>query len=160
MDQYTTIRDADEGDIPSIIQLRRQLDDYHVKLRPEQFVSANIYNEQDIKSYLEAEKSKVVVVEKPGTKELIGYAVLNTERTTEKTIFKARSMIYVNDNCVREDLRGKGIGRFIFEYIVDYAKKMNVNAVELDVFACNKEAVRLYESMGMEDKTRRLELRL
>jgi diamine N-acetyltransferase len=152
------IRNAQEQDIQVIIQLRRQLDDLHAEIRPDVFVSANIYNEQDIKTYFDAEKSKVIVVETPETNEPIAYAVLNIERMQKRTIFNQRSMIYVNDICVREDFRGKGVGKFIFNYIVDYAKNLNVDAIELDVFASNNEAIRLYETMGMKDKTRRMEL--
>jgi ribosomal protein S18 acetylase RimI-like enzyme len=154
------IRDAIEADIGVIIKLRRQLDNYHSVLRPQQFISADLYNEQTVKSYFEAEKSRVVVCVLPQTDDLIAYAVLNTERTVERTIYRQRSMIYVNDLCVSEDFRGKGIGRFLFQFIIDYAKEMNVDAVELDVYASNKEAVGLYESMDMKDKTRRLELNL
>ncbi len=154
------IRDAVEADIGDIIKLRRQIDDYSAFLRPEQFISANLYNEQTVISYYEAEKSRVIVGVHPQTDEIIAYAVLNTERTIARTIYKERSMIYVNDLCVSEAYRGKGIGRVMFQFVIDYANKMNVDAVELDVFACNKEAVGLYESMGMKDKHRRLELKL
>lgn len=155
-----SIRDAVETDIGDIIKLRRQVDDHNAFLRPEQFISADLYNEQTVKSYYEAEKSRVIVGVLPQTDELIAYAVLNTERTIERSIFRQRSMIYVNDLCVSEVYRGNGFGRVMFQFIIDYANKMNVDAVELDVFACNKEAVGLYESMGMKDKHRRLELKL
>lgn len=154
------IRDANEADIIDIIELRRQLDDFHAELRPEQFVSADLYNEQTVKAFFEAEKSRVVVGVIPQTDEIIAYAILNTERTAARTIFRQRTMIYINDLCVREELRRKGIGRQLFQFILDYAKKMNVDAVELDVFASNQEAVRLYESIGMKEKTRRMELKL
>lgn len=143
-----------------IIKLRRQVDDYHACLRPEQFIRADLYNEQTVKSYYEAEKSRVVVGVLPQTDEIIAYAVLNTEITTERSIFRQRSMIYVNDLCVSEAYRGEGTGRAMFQFIIDYANQMKVDAVELDVYAANKEAVGLYESMGMKDKFRRLELQL
>ncbi|MFK7691427.1 GNAT family N-acetyltransferase [Paenibacillus sp. HJGM_3] len=136
------------------------MDDFHAELRPEQFVSAHLYNEQTVKAFFEAEKSRVVVGVIPQTDEIIAYAILNTERTGARTIFRQRTMIYINDLCVREEFRKKGIGRQMFQYILDYAKKMNVDAVELDVFASNQEAVRLYESIGMKEKIRRMELKL
>jgi ribosomal protein S18 acetylase RimI-like enzyme len=154
------IRDAYEEDIQDIIELRRQLDDLHAEMRPDVFISSNLYDEKEVKSYFEAEKSKVIIVENPKTNETIGYAVLNTERVEKKSIFNNRSFIYVNEISVREDLRGQGVGNFIFEYIVDYAKKMNVEAVELDVYECNEVAVRLYKTMGLKNRTSRMELKL
>jgi len=73
-----------------------------------------MYDEQTLKSYYEAEKSRVVVGVLPQTDEVIAYAVLNTERTIERSIFRQRSMIYVNDICVCEAYRRKGIGRVMF----------------------------------------------
>ncbi|KQL50407.1 hypothetical protein AN964_22340 [Heyndrickxia shackletonii] len=81
-----SIRDANEEDIQDIIHLRRQLDDYHVKLRPDVFINENLYDEKDVKQYFQAKKSKVIVVEDLMTKEIIGYSVLNAENVEKKSI--------------------------------------------------------------------------
>ncbi|NEZ00869.1 GNAT family N-acetyltransferase [Heyndrickxia shackletonii] len=60
----------------------------------------------------------------------------------------------------RKDRRGKGIGKFVFEYIIDYAKNMGVESIELDVYECNETAVHLYKSMGMNNRYSRMELKL
>ncbi|MEN2467508.1 GNAT family N-acetyltransferase [Ornithinibacillus sp. JPR2-1] len=153
------IRDAYEDDIQDIIYLRRQLDDFHAEMRPDVFISSNLYDEEDIKSYLETKKSRVIIIENP-TNEIIGYAVLNTERVEKNTIFNNRTFIYVNEISIREDLRGQGLGKLVLKWIVEYAKTMNVEAVELDVYECNEVAVNLYKSIGMKNRTNRMELKL
>ncbi|WP_339217946.1 GNAT family N-acetyltransferase [Ornithinibacillus sp. FSL M8-0202] len=61
---------------------------------------------------------------------------------------------------MREDLRGQGLGKLVLKWIVEYAKTMNVEAVELDVYECNEVAVNLYKSIGMKNRTNRMELKL
>lgn len=154
------IRDAQEGDIQAIIKLRKQIDDLHAQLMPDLFSSTYMYSEEDVRAYFRAEKSRVIVVEDPDTTQVAAYAVLNTERLEARSIFKSKSTIYVNDLCVRDDVRGKGIGRALMEYIIMYAKESNVDTVELHVFASNEPAVRLYESMGLKDLNKRMVLNL
>jgi GNAT superfamily N-acetyltransferase len=106
------------------------------------FQSAYLYNEESIREYLAAEKSRVIVVE------------------AERTIFKKKSMLYVNDIVVREGFRSRGIGKFLFQYFVSYAKELKVDTLELNVFAANKPAVRLCESFGLADQNKRMTLNL
>ncbi|MEF3303168.1 GNAT family N-acetyltransferase [Paenibacillus sp. GYB003] len=154
------IRDAAERDIPGIIELRKQLDDVHAEQMPALFQSAYLYDEERVRSFLEAEKSKVIVVEMPDDDGIVAYAVLNQERVEEQTIFKPKTMIYVNDICVRKELRGTGIGKTVMAYIINCAKEMKVDTVELNVFCSNESAVRLYEAMGLKDQNKRMVLRL
>lgn len=122
--------------------------------------SAYLYNEESVRAYFEAEKSRVIVVEQSSVGGLLAYAVLNKEQVEERTIFKKKTMLYVNDIGVRTEFRGKGIGKFLFAYIVSYAKELKADTLELNVFTANKPAVRLYESFGLTDQNKRMVLKL
>jgi ribosomal protein S18 acetylase RimI-like enzyme len=69
-------------------------------------------------------------------------------------------MLYINDIVVREEYRGKGIGRYLLTYIAQYAKELKVDTLELNVFAANISAVHLYESFGFADLNKRMVIRL
>ncbi len=43
---------------------------------------------------------------------------------------------------------GKGLGKYILDYAVDYAKKIGLSSLYLDVVKQNKRAIGLYERMG------------
>jgi ribosomal protein S18 acetylase RimI-like enzyme len=51
---------------------------------------------------------------------------------------------------VRPYEAGKGTGRAIVEYIIDYAEKHHYTCIRLDVFPDNQSAVNLYNSFGFE----------
>lgn len=46
--------------------------------------------------------------------------------------------------------RGRGTGRALITAALGHAKKMNLKRIELEVYASNVRALRLYESMGFK----------
>ncbi|WP_346962231.1 GNAT family N-acetyltransferase [Clostridium sp.] len=65
-----------------------------------------------------------------------------------------------DDFCVKASKQKKGIGRLLFEYIVDYAKTEEALSLQLIVWEFNKDAIKFYESLGMSVRNRRMELNL
>jgi len=52
---------------------------------------------------------------------------------------------------VREDWQGKGVGTELLRAALDMADKwLNLTRIELEVYADNEPAIRLYESFGFE----------
>jgi ribosomal protein S18 acetylase RimI-like enzyme len=154
------VREACDQDILSIIELRKELDDNHAELMPNLFSNAYSYSDDDVRSYFSSDKSMVYVVEDQKTNITLGYFILRRECVEERLIYKAKSMLYVNDICVRKDYRGQGIGKYIFNYIIETARKHGFDTVELNVFAANVRAVQLYESIGMKEQNKRMVLNL
>ncbi len=57
---------------------------------------------------------------------------------------------YIQNICIDENHRGKGIGSSLLEYITDYAKEQRINTLTLDVTIENKKARSLYERIGFK----------
>jgi len=49
---------------------------------------------------------------------------------------------------VRPEYRGGGIGRRLMEVAIEAARRLGLERIELDVYASNRAALRLYERMG------------
>ena len=58
--------------------------------------------------------------------------------------------LYIDDLCVDETKRGMHIGRNLYAYVLDFAKKSGCYNVTLNVWECNKKAKGFYENLGME----------
>jgi len=156
------LREARIEDATQLIALRRQLDDMNAEARPDLFVSADYFDEQKIRSCMNDVKSRVIVAvtdEPPET--AIAYMILNKEIAPEGILFKTpRMFLYINDLCVGTTHRRQGIGAALMEYAVAYANEIGADALELHVAEFNTNAIRLYESFGLETRNRRMELRL
>lgn len=57
-------------------------------------------------------------------------------------------LIVVHTLCVHPDWLGRGVGRELMAFTLDYAKALGMKAIRLDVNAKNTPAIRLYESLG------------
>ena len=67
-----------------------------------------------------------------------------------KTCMVKRRTAYMEDLCVDEACRGKGIGRKLFEYAKKRAKEMGAERMDLMVWNFNESALKFYEEMGMK----------
>lgn len=55
---------------------------------------------------------------------------------------------HFSDFCVKEDLRGKGIGSCILKFAIDFFKDNGIKTIRLHVYKDNPAAIRLYERYG------------
>ena len=55
---------------------------------------------------------------------------------------------YLMNIYTRELFRGNGVARAIVNYLVDYAKKLNIQKIYLEASACGRP---LYQGLGFED---------
>ncbi|HLS79889.1 MAG TPA: ribosomal protein S18-alanine N-acetyltransferase [Steroidobacter sp.] len=76
------------------------------------------------------------VVETAG--EVAGYAIMSY----------GAGEAHVLNICIREDLRGMGVGRRLMEFLLARAREAQMQDVFLEVRPSNPNAIRLYESLG------------
>lgn len=76
--------------------------------------------------------------------EILGYLLLKGE-TLSRTSHRALIAVGVHSNS-----RGKGVGTYLFEYMIEWAKQANIHRLELTVIEHNEQAINLYKKMGFE----------
>lgn len=57
--------------------------------------------------------------------------------------------LYVDDLCVNKAFCGKGIGKKLYEYVIEFARNNGFYNVTLNVWAENVSAVSFYQKLGM-----------
>lgn len=75
---------------------------------------------------------------------ILGYVIVQNE-ILERISHRAYMVAGVHS-----DSRGKGIGKALFSYVIDWAKSIHLHRLELTVMAENASAVALYEKMGFK----------
>ena len=144
-----TIRRAEEKDIPQILELLVQVCMVHHNGRPDLFKGpATKYTAEQLHGILADDKTPVFVsVNEQDLTE--GYAFCILKQLPDDNVLTDIRTLYIDDLCVYEHLRGKHIGRELYEYVLGYARAIGCYNVTLNVWACNENARRFYEACGL-----------
>ena len=142
------IRYAMEKDIEKIEDLLSQVDMVHHKGRPDIFKIGNKYSEEELKELLN-NKQRPILVSVNESDEVIGYCFGIFQQHKDNSILTEIKTLYIDDLCVDEKFRGKGIGKELYEAALSLAKEKGCYNLTLNVWSCNESAMRFYESMGL-----------
>lgn len=144
----TMIRFAVEKDIDKIGDLLSQVDLVHHKGRPDIFKIGRKYNETELTNML-SDKSRPIFVSVDENDNVLGYCFCIFQQHIENSVLTDIKTLYIDDLCVDENLRGKHIGKELFEHAKEFAKENGCYNLTLNVWSCNPSALRFYESQGL-----------
>ena len=142
------IRRAVEKDIPKIIDLLRQVCLVHHMGRPDIFKVGTKYSAEELKVILNDE-SRPILVSVDENNNVQGYCFCIYHCTENNSVLTDIKTLYIDDLCVDETLRGKHIGKELYESAVELAKDTGCYNLTLNVWSCNESALKFYESLGL-----------
>ena len=142
------IRYAMEKDIEKIEDLLSQVDMVHHNGRPDIFKIGNKYSEEELKELLN-NKQRPILVSVNATDEVVGFCFGIFQQHKDNSILTDIKTLYIDDLCVDEKFRGKGVGKELYEAALSLAKEKGCYNLTLNVWSCNESAIRFYESMGL-----------
>ena len=143
------VRRAKKEDIPRILELLVQVDMVHHMGRPDIFKGpATKYNAEELEKILEDETTPVFVCSDEAGK-IAGHAFCIHKQVLNDHVLTDIRTLYIDDICVDEAFRGKGVGKALYEHVLAYAKEEGFYNLTLNVWSCNPGAMRFYEAMGL-----------
>ena len=143
------IRLAKAADIPGILELLRQVGDVHHRIRPDIFRAGALkYDEPSLRELLRQEDRPIFIAEQDGA--VAGYCFCVRKDFRGSSVQADRVEFYIDDLCVEETLRGTGIAKALFAHVKSYAKERGYHSVTLNVWCCNENAMKFYESCGLK----------
>lgn len=155
------IREALKSDYTGINNLVSEVHKLHVQNRPDVYIDVDTpIMRKDFDDILCADDTKIFVVEDTVDENLLAYSIVKVISPRSIRIFVPAKSIYIDDFCVRSSHQKNGIGRFLFQYIVEYAKAEGASSIQLTVWDFNKGAIKFYETLGMSTRNRRMEMNL
>ena len=143
------IRFAEEKDIPQMIDLLKQVGQVHHEARPDLFrAGAQKYDEAALKRLL-ADPNRPIIA---GVEEdkMIGYAFCILQEIKNDPVLCDRRVLYIDDLCVDENHRGRGIAGALYRRALELARELSCDAVTLNVWWGNDNALRFYENCGLQ----------
>ena len=142
------IRMAKEKDIPKMGDLLKQVCLVHHNGRPDIFKVGRKYSDEELKELLEDE-GRPILVSVDENDEVMGYCFCIFQQHIDNSVLTDIKTLYIDDLCVDENLRGKHIGKELYEAAVAFAKENGCYNLTLNVWSCNQSALRFYEAQGL-----------
>ena len=144
------IRRAVSKDVNAMNRLLRQVLTVHHNGRPDLFrANAKKYTDDELKAML-TDDARPVFVAVDDHDEVLGYVFCVLQRYADNHILTDIKTLYIDDLCVDETLRGHQIGKQLYEFAVDYARREGCYNLTLNVWACNEQAIRFYTKCGLQ----------
>ena len=142
------IRIAREYDIPKISDLLSQVCLVHHNGRPDIFKAGRKYSEAELAELLK-DDSRPILVSVDDNDVVRGYCFCIFQQHKENSVLTDVKTLYIDDLCVDESLRGKHIGKELYNAAVKLARDSECYNLTLNVWSCNPTAMRFYEAMGL-----------
>ncbi|MBQ5987264.1 MAG: GNAT family N-acetyltransferase [Clostridia bacterium] len=141
------IRRAEPRDIPAVLRLLRQVNLVHHQGRPDLFRLGTKYGAEDLSAIFSNDDAPVFVYDEDGA--ILGHAFCQIQTVQNDRLLCDRKTLYVDDICVDEAARGRGVGKALYTHVRDYARSLGCYNLTLNVWSCNPNALRFYERMGL-----------
>ena len=143
------IRRAKETDMDGLNKLLMQVLMVHHNGRPDLFKpNAKKYTDEELKEIIGNDMSPIFVGVDEND-EVLGYAFCQFIQHIDNNILTDIKTLYIDDLCVDEEKRCMHIGKQLYEYVLDFAKKQGCYNVTLNVWSCNENAMKVYEKCGL-----------
>lgn len=149
------IRKVEENDYEELVKLVYQVHELHCEHRPDIYVDGNPLPSGFFEKMLNDENALNFVFEEEG--KIKGLLMAEKKRNNAIPIAEKRITYFIDDIVVDSNYRRKGIGKALYEHLLNIAKSEMVDSIELNVWAFNKSAIKFYESLGMTVKNMKLE---
>ena len=147
-----TVRRAEERDIARIMDLLEQVNLVHHLGRPDLFKRATKYTREELKEIISDDERPVFVCaeSEAGSAEerVLGHAFC-VRMKQGNSVLTDISTLYIDDICVDEAARGKGVGKMLYGHVEDFARKEGFYNLTLNVWALNPGAKAFYDSCGL-----------
>ena len=153
------IRKIQKEDIEKIIPLLEQVSTLHINMRPDIFKEKTESNmEKDILDIINDEEKISLVAEE--NEKILGIIVLKIKEVINHINLKNSKVLWIEELCVDENNRGKGIGKILINNAKNIAKDLECERLELNCWEANKDAITFYEKQGMKSQRRVMEIKI
>ena len=142
------IRFAQLKDIPKILDLLKQVDLIHHNGRPDIFKVGSKYNAQEIEAIIR-NATEPILVSVDENDCVLGYCFCQFIEHKNNSVLTDIKTLYIDDLCVDETLRGKGIGKELYNGAVELAKENGCYNLTLNVWSLNPSAMKFYQACGL-----------
>ena len=143
------IRRAKEQDMEGINRLLLQVCLVHHKGRPDLFkYGAKNYTDEQLRNIIH-DDNRPIFMAVDEENHVLGYAFCIFQQHIGDNILTDIKTLYIDDLCVDEEIRGRHIGKQLYEKVLSFAREQGCYNVTLNVWSCNESAMKFYQACGL-----------
>ncbi len=143
------IRRAEKKDLDVINDLLLQVLTVHHNGRADIFKEGcRKYTDDQLLEMFDDDAKPIFVYEEDD--KVLGYAFCIFQQHINDNILTDIKTLYIDDLCVDQNCRGKGVGGKLYHHVLDFAKESGCYNVTLNVWSFNETAMRFYQNIGLE----------
>ncbi len=152
------IRRAEQHDLDAIVALNTQVQELHVEARPDFFKSTS---REEVREWLGSALHDPVITVWVATssEEVVGYLLAERRERPGNPFCHGRRKLEIDQIAIDVAHRDRGVGRALIEAAIEHARGLQLEHVELNVWAFNDVARRAFEKAGFVAQTHRMELK-
>lgn len=158
MEEKIIIRKAEISDFQDVHKLIMQVHKLHVNERNDIYKDVDPMNFDEFKTELSNSNNIYLIAEFKN--EIVGICFSQIKEISNNKIMKDRKILHIENICIDENHQKKGIGKKLYEQIVQLAKEKNIDNIELMVWGFNENAINFYNNLGMNIKNLRFEQKI
>lgn len=148
------IRKAIKSDYESVIKIMSQVQDMHVRWRPDIYKPNENLIPEDVFERLIGNGTFFVAVTNNNVVGVLEIVFRHVESPSHVT----RDVIFIDTMAIDENYRGIGIGHQMFDFLKAMKQEMGLDGIELQVNAKNRAAYEMYRKCGFTEKSINMEL--
>lgn len=147
---------ASSKDEEQILELLNQVLEIHHKIRPDIFMPGKTkYTNEMLEDMFKDDNNPIYVAREDD--KILGYAFCELREVPFSTTMVPHKSLFIDDLCVDQNIRSKGVGKALFEHVKSEAKRMDCYEVTLNVWEGNDNAIAFYKKMGLQVKEYQME---
>ncbi len=150
------IRKFERADLPQVLELCREVRQYHTDILGGDFAEQDdAFEQSGFLATLEDDRMTALVAEEG--EEINGYLLAEKKYSP---YLREPNVVHISNIGVKKGLRGKGIGKKLMDALFEMCKAEGVDEIRLGVFNKNTVAYKFYERYGFEPFEQRMSIRL
>ncbi len=158
-DNNMEIRKAEKKNIKKIMDLLNQILEIHAEIRPDIFIGGTSkYTREQLKKIIKNPATPIYVA--LDGEELVGHVFCAFTEYPETNDTYGYKSVHIDDFCVDENYRGKGVGRALFEHVKAQAEYNGCREITLNVWKGNAGAEKFYDAIGFKPRYTFLEYKI
>ena len=141
------LRKLTEADYPAMLALYRELDEMHVKARPDYFVHRDeVYPREHYEAAIvDPECLLMGAFDEAG----VMMGLVRATLWKESGMVKTMKTVCLDNIFVAREFRRRGIASALYRNVERWAKEQGAARIDLHVWDFNKDALALYRTFGM-----------